>query len=119
MLQMANIPLMPAQHMDGISFLSVLRGDKKYKRGAIFWHYPHYHNQGGRPSGAVRLGDYKLIRYYDNEELELFNLKNDIGEHINLVEKEPEKSKELNGLLSEWLRNTNSRMPLKNLNIKK
>lgn len=119
LLQMAGIPLLPAQHVDGVSFLPVLQGDKNYKRGAIFWHYPHYHNQGGRPSGAVRSGDYKLIRYYDNEDIELFNLKNDIGEHENLAEKEPEKTKELNDLLSGWLKNTNGKMPLENKNIKK
>lgn len=114
LLQMAAVAPMPAQHADGVSFLPVLRGDKQYQRGAIFWHYPHYHNQGSRPSGAVRSGDYKLIRYYDNEEIELFNLKNDIGEQVDLSEKEPEKTKELNGLLKEWLKNTNSRMPVKN-----
>lgn len=117
LLQMAGIPPMPAQHTDGVSFVPVLRGDNQYERGAIFWHYPHYHNQGGRPSGAVRSGDYKLIRYYDTEELELFDLKNDIGEQVNLAEQEPEKTKELNELLKKWLEDTHSRMPLENPDI--
>lgn len=117
LLDIAGLPLQPEQHVDGVSFLPALQGDVTFDRGAVFWHYPHYHNQGGRPSAAIRSGDYKLIRYYDNEEFELFNIKTDIGEKENLDMKEPDKKEQLNRLLTDWLKKTNSKMPYKNPNM--
>lgn len=68
----------------------------------LYWHYPHYSNQGGKPGGAVREGDWKLIEFYEDGRRELFNLKADPGESRNLAAKEPERVKELSARLGSW-----------------
>ncbi|MHC4736738.1 MAG: sulfatase, partial [Planctomycetota bacterium] len=73
MLEMADLPLKPKQHVDGVSLVPLLKGKEKLERNAIFWHYPHYGNQGGSPGGAVRAGDYKLIEFYEDNRAELYN----------------------------------------------
>ena len=60
-LSMAGLPPKPEQHQDGRSLVPLLRGGATAEREAIYWHYPHYSNQGGFPGGAVRMGDWKLI----------------------------------------------------------
>src|SRR5205814_820448 len=60
-------------------------GSGTFSRTNLFWHYPHYSNQGGKPSGAIRSGDFKLIESYEDGSLELYNLKEDPGETNNLV----------------------------------
>ena len=84
------------------------------KRDAIYWHYPHYSNQGGPPGGAIRKGDYKLIEFYEDGRLELFNLKNDIGERQNLARKEPRKAAELHAMLQRWRESVKAAMPAVN-----
>ena len=74
--------------VDGVSLLPVLKGGD-VKRDALYWHYPHYANQGSRPGGAVRSGSYKLIEFYENDRRELFDLSKDIGESRNLAEEKP------------------------------
>lgn len=64
---------------DCVSFLSAIKGEN-LKEHPLFWHYPHYSNQGGAPYGAVRLGDWKLIEWYENMRLELYDLKVDLSE---------------------------------------
>ncbi len=115
-LEMAGLPLLPKQHMDGKSLVSVLKG-KKMDRGPIFWHYPHYGNQGGTPGSSVRNGDWKLIQWFEpGRETELFNLKDDIGENHNLASEKPEKVKELQVLLDNWRKDVGARIPAKNPN---
>ena len=111
MLQMAGLPLMPEQHVDGLSMVSLLTGTGKLKRKAIYWHYPHYHGSGNRPSGAVRAGDYKLIEWYEDNSFELYNLKNDIGEKQDLAEQMPDKAAELHRMLHTWHKQMNAKMP--------
>ena len=77
----------PGRGIDGISLTPALRGGTPRER-PLFWHYPHYSDQGGRPGGAVRLGDWKLIEFYEDSRLELFHLADDPGEQRNLVRKE-------------------------------
>ena len=84
---------------------------KQYNRGAIYWHFPHYSNHCMQsPGGAIRLGDYKLIEYFENNSFQLFNLKNDIGEQNDLSTSEPEKAAELLSMLNEWRRVTSAQM---------
>ena len=104
----------PPGPIDGVSFASLLRGGRPPARDALYWHYPHYSNQGGVPSGAVRKGDWKLIEFYEDSRLELFNLRQDPGETRNLVLKEPRKAAELHALLKDWRRDTNAAMPSPN-----
>ncbi|UCC96526.1 MAG: sulfatase [Phycisphaerales bacterium] len=111
MLQMAGLPLKPKQHVDGVSLVPLLRGKRKLKRQAIYWHYPHYHGSGNKPSGAVRAGDYKLIEWYGDNSVELYNLKNDIGEKDDLAVKMPVKAAELRRMLHRWLRQMKAKVP--------
>jgi len=111
MLQMAGLPLKPEQHVDGVSLVPLLSGKGKLKRAAVYWHYPHYHGSGSKPSGAVRAGDYKLIEWYENNGVELYNLKDDIGEQNNLAARMPQKAAELQGLLHKWLKQVNATVP--------
>jgi len=111
MLEMAGLPLKPKQHVDGVSLLPLLKQMGKLERKAIYWHYPHYHGSGSKPSGAIRSGDYKLIEWYEDKSIELYNLKRDIGEKENLAARMPEKASELRRLLHRWLKRTNATVP--------
>jgi len=108
---MAGLPLKPKQHVDGVSLVALLKGTGKPKRQAIYWHYPHYHGSGNKPSGAIRAGDYKLIEWYEDNSIELYNLKDDLGEKDDLAGKMPEKAAELRGLLHRWLKQTKADVP--------
>jgi arylsulfatase A-like enzyme len=113
MLAMLGLPARPEQDLDGKSIVPLLKGGTLPKR-PLFWHYPHYSNQGGAPQGAVRLGDYKLIEWYEDMRVELYNLKNDLGEHHNLAAKMPAKADELRKLLHNWRTQMNAQMPTPN-----
>jgi arylsulfatase A-like enzyme len=107
---MAGLPLMPEQHEDGTSLVPLLRNPfAKYDRGPIFWHYPHYANQGGFPASAVRVGDLKLIQDLEDGEYELYNLRDDIEEHNNLEQLHADKVKELGALLDNWRREVDAK----------
>src|SRR5690349_19990072 len=104
---------------DGNSLVPIVKGDKaatdQLKQKPLFWHFPHYSNHGGQsPSSAVRLGDYKLIEYYENFTVQLFNLKNDPGEEHYLAKSEPAKVKELTALLHNWRKEVGAVMPTAN-----
>ena len=113
-LEMANIPLRPDLHMDGVSLTSLLKGEEKLSRDAIYWHYPHYGNQGGNPGSAVRSGNYKLIEYFEDGHLELYDLENDIGETENIIQLRPEIADSLHKLLEKWRLEVNARYPSEN-----
>ncbi len=109
-LQIAGIELPSDVTLDGMSFAPVLEG-KEIDRGAIYWHYPHYGNQGGSPSAAIREGDWKLIEFYEDGHLELYNLADDLSEENNLVEKKPDVSEKLHAKLKAWREETGAKMP--------
>ena len=90
--------------VDGQPFATLLRDENRGKtsRPALFWHYPHYSNQGGKPGGAIRDGDWKLIEFYEDGRRELFNVKSDASESRNLAAQEPERVKDLAGKLDAW-----------------
>ena len=111
MLQMAGLPPIPEQHIDGVSLVPLLKNEGKPAREAIYWHYPHYHGSGNRPSGAVRAGDYKLIEWYENGAVELYNLRRDIGEKNDLSDKMPEKAAQLRSMLHRWREQMKAKMP--------
>jgi len=113
LLQLAGLPLNPQQHRDGVSIVPLLKGGE-LNRGPLFWHYPHYGNQGGAPFGAVRDGDWKLIEWYEDGSLELYNLRNDIGEKNNLAAANPGKVKELHAKLVAWRKDVGALMPKPN-----
>ncbi|MDX1984196.1 MAG: sulfatase [Bryobacteraceae bacterium] len=96
--------------MDGVSLAPAMRGGG-VKRDAVYWHYPHYSNQGGVPGAAIRRGDWKLIEFYEDGRLELFNLRADPGEKRNLVNREKRRAADLHRLLRAWRDETKAAMP--------
>ena len=110
-LEAAGLPLMPQQHRDGISMLGAIMETGSIAHEAIFWHYPHYGNQGGTPGCAVRAGEYKLIEYFEDGHLELYNLTEDISESHNLADALPIIRDRLYGLLSDWKRAVEAQIP--------
>jgi arylsulfatase A len=103
MLEMAGGAGDPGHVPDGESLVPLLKQNGSLKRDAICWHYPHFSNQGGMPGGAVRRSEYKLIHFYDDDRVELYNLRDDLGEKNNLAAKMPQKTAELRKLLDDWL----------------
>ncbi len=119
-LEMAEADPMPArsdgevQPCDGVSLAPLLRGAESLGREAIFWHYPHYGNQGGAPGCSVRAGDHKLIEFFEDGHVELYNLREDIGEEHDLAEDDPDRAEHLHGLLREWREDVGAKLPTPN-----
>src|SRR5688500_16231881 len=116
-LEMAG--LKEVKSVDGTNLVPLLRQDAELKRDALFWHYPHYqHYQlgGTTPYGAIRAGDFKLIEFFDDMRVELYNLKDDIGEQRNLAAKMPDKVEELRSRLHNWRKEVGAQMPSPNPN---
>ena len=102
------------QQMDGVSLVPLLTGQSIEKR-PLFWHYPHYGNQGGEPSSIITQENWKLIYYHEDGRNELYHLKSDPGEQHNLANSKLKHVKQLRGTLDEWLRATGARFPVPDL----
>jgi arylsulfatase A-like enzyme len=103
-------------NLDGISILSLLKDPDAagFNNRPVFWHYPHFSNQLGRPAGAIRVGEYKLVELYESGKLELFNLKEDISESVDLSGKLKEKTWEMHRMLVDWRKSVHAQMPVPN-----
>ena len=99
--------------LDGISIVKLLRGESLPAR-TLYWHFPNYTNQGGRPAGAIREGDWKLVEQFEDGSVELFNLMHDPGEMKNLASAEPARVNELRRKLQAWRASVGARMPMPN-----
>ena len=110
LLDMVGIPTKPKQHIDGVSLMPLIMEEVTLDR-ALFWHYPHYGNQGGEPSSIVRDGDWKLIYYHEDGRYELYNLADDLGELSDLASTNPEKVESLAIKLNHFLKDTDAIMP--------
>ncbi|TAD92672.1 MAG: DUF4976 domain-containing protein [Bacteroidetes bacterium] len=118
LLQLAGLPPMPQQHIDGISLVPLLSGKSLAVR-SLFWHYPHYSGGlGGTPAGAVRMGRYKLIEWYESNTIELYNLDKDAGEKVNLATSKPQQTRKLRQMLHRWRHQVKAKMPHANPNYK-
>jgi len=121
-LQVAGIKPPAWKKFDGISILPLLTGKGQTKERPLFWHFPVYLEGGNkecqdtifrtRPGSAIRLGDWKLIQYFENNDLELYDLKSDISEKINLTKTFPEKTKEMLKRLEKWRKETGAPVPV-------
>jgi arylsulfatase A-like enzyme len=110
-LEMIGVAARPEQHLDGVSFAGLLMGQERLERKAIYWHFPHYSNHGMQsPGGAIRCGDYKLIEYFENNTVQLFDLRNDLGEQNDLASVEPEIAARLKSMLHRWRANVAASM---------
>jgi len=95
--------------MDGLSLLPMLTGGAPPERDAICFHYPHYHHDS--PSGAIREGDWKLLERFENGDLELYNLHDDLGETTNLADARPDLAGKLQGRLAAWRESVGAKRP--------
>jgi arylsulfatase A-like enzyme len=124
---MASIDLLPTiaayagapipSGIDGVSLRDLIRDSKSLGSRELYWHYPHYSNQGGFPGGSVRDGDWKLIENYETGQLELYNLRTDIREENNVARQNLAKARELHAKLSEWRKRVGAKMPVRNPNF--
>ncbi|NNE91029.1 MAG: sulfatase [Verrucomicrobiales bacterium] len=112
-LDIAGLDQRPEQHLDGVSLAAVLGGGKIPARD-LFWHYPHYGNQGGEPSAMMMNQDFKLIHYFEDGRNELYDVKQDIGERTDLSEKFPEDTKSMLRVLKEWQAEVGADLPTDN-----
>lgn len=110
-LEVAGLPA--AKQIDGVSIAGLLRGEAT-PHDALYWHYPHYANQGGKPGGAIRVGNMKLIEYYENGRRELFDLSKSPNESRNLAAEQPEVVANLAKELDAWRKQVGAQMPTPN-----
>lgn len=120
-LEAAGLPSLDSQHLDGLSFVDQLKSpSKKRATRTLFWHYPHWGNQGGTPGTVVRNGDWKLIHFYDpNKPDELYNVTQDRSESKNMIKQEPERVITLQKKMDLWIKKTDAKLPTLNPNRKK
>ncbi len=111
-LEIAGAAAPPDHPLDGESLAPLLTRNDQLERDAIYWHYPHYHHSS--PAGAIREGDWKLIEFYEDGHLELYNLRNDIGEQTNLASRESARVDALQQKLSAWRSDVSAEMPTPN-----
>jgi uncharacterized sulfatase len=103
----------PAQHVDGSSMVGLLKdAGASLDRDAIYFHYPHYHHS--TPAGAIRMGNWKLIEFFEDGALELYNLKRDISESKNLAESLAKRAQRMQKKLAQWRQDSGARMPTAN-----
>ncbi len=118
--ELAGADLPPDYTLDGVSLAGLLKDSQaKLDRDALYWHFPGYlgFNQNQwrtTPVGVIRSGDWKLLEYFEDGHLELYNLKDDLSEKQNLAESNPEKAKELHAKLVAWRKSVAAKMPKPN-----
>ena len=116
-MEIAGVPDGAKTAIDGVSLVPILRETGKLQRDELFWHYPHYqHYQkgGATPYSAIRKGDLKLIEFLADMRVELYNLKDDIGEQHDLATQMPDKVDELRKRLHDWRVEVGAQMPTRN-----
>jgi arylsulfatase A-like enzyme len=113
--ELTSIKTLP-ENVDGKSILPLIMQPEKVQdtERPLFWHYPHFSNQLGRPAGSVRVGDFKLVELYETGTLELYNLKTDISESNDLSKEMKGKTQEMHKMLNDWRKSVNAQMPVPN-----
>jgi arylsulfatase A-like enzyme len=100
--------------IDGVSVAPVLKQTGPLARTELFWHYPHYHPGGATPYGAIRDGDWRLVEFYEDNHVELYNLRDDVGEKNDLAAKDPSRADALQKRLHAWRAEVGAQMPTSN-----
>ncbi len=113
-LEIAGLRSDAAQRFDGVSLLPLLKQSGGLGRDSVYWHYPHYHPGGATPGGAIRWKNYKLIEFFEDGHVELYNLEEDIGEQNDLARKMPRMAEKLRKLLNDWRKSVDAAMPTAN-----
>jgi arylsulfatase A-like enzyme len=113
LLDLAGIPLKSKQHVDGISLKPILEGKTLDINRPLYWHYPHYGNQGGEPSSIIQQDGWKLIHYWEDNREELFKLPSTENDELNVITKHPEIANKLSKQLMSWLKEVYAKYPEK------
>ena len=112
MLAMAGLPARPRQHVDGVDLTGAMDPDRTSPaRDTLYWHFPHYHGSGNRPSAAIRAGDWKLVHWFEDGRSELFDLRADLSETTDLADVEAERAAGLVLALLGWLEGVGANLP--------
>lgn len=112
LLDLTNGKLLPNQHKDGVSLRPIIENNATLAERPLYWHYPHYGNQGGDPSSIIRKGKWKLIHYYEEDENELYDLENDTFEQKNVAAEFPKITENLHVQLKNWLTEVGAKYPV-------
>ena len=110
LLDLCGLTPQPEQHVDGLSLVPLIKTGLLSTRD-LFWHYPHYGNQGGEPSSIIRRGPWKLIHYWEDGRQELYNIQDDLGEISDVAAQHPQLAKTLNEALTVWLKDVGAAIP--------
>jgi arylsulfatase A len=113
-LEMAGLALPANRAIDGESLVPLLTQRGTLQRSALYWHYPHYSNQGGMPGGAVRSGDLKLIEFYEDGRRELYDLRHDPSESRDLAGERAGDVQRLASMLADWRKSVAAQVPMPN-----
>jgi arylsulfatase A-like enzyme len=110
LLELVGAQMIPEQHIDGLSLVPLLTGSKIPDR-PLYWHYPHYGNQGGDPSAIIREGNWKLIHYWEDSHDELYNLATDLSETRDVSADHPKITGQMRTRLLAWLEEVDAKIP--------
>ena len=112
-LAMTGLSQQTQHHEDSVNLVPLLKGDAEFERGPMVWHYPVGvpHIPHSNPGSVIRDGDWKFVRFYEDSREELYNLKDDIGESMNLISLVPNKAAELKTQLDAVLKRHNAAIP--------
>lgn len=113
LLDVANVPLHPEQHIDGISLKPLLEGKQLELSRPLYWHYPHYGNQGGEPASIIQQDSWKLIHYWEDGHEELYKLPSKETDDLNVIMQHPKIAEKLSYDLMSWLKSMGAKYPVK------
>lgn len=113
-MDLAGLPMPREQKVEGVSLVPLLEQKGGIPERTLYWHYPHYSNQGGRPAGALLAGPHKLLEFFEDSRIELYDLSRDPGEQQDLAAGSSEAAKDLRKRLSEWRESVGAQMPTPN-----
>jgi arylsulfatase A-like enzyme len=112
LLELAGLKVPAAQKIDGVSLVPVLKGGSIPAR-PLYWHYPHYGNQGGEPSSILMEDNWKLIYYHEDGRHELYDIAADIGEQNDILAAHPERASAMQKRLADYLTSVGAKFPAK------
>ena len=119
LLDLAKIPLLPEQHIDGVSLKPLLEGDSLKLDRPLYWHYPHYGNQGGSPASIIQQNDWKYIYFWEDGKEALFKLPSEEHDRLNKIKEAPETARRMRIKLMSWLKEVNAKIPEKDVEYDK